>query len=240
MTTVAVLCDPPRPGVVLSQLVESGPLGETEAAELYAALLRDSVVAAQRSGGETLVNYRPRDDGDAEAAVRDVLDPVVDEETRFEVQVGETFSGRAGNTVTHLLEREGVDSVAVARPEAAFLARTDVDRAAMKLRSGAVVLGATPDGRVYFAAFSEPIDFTDAYRAPALETLTDRALDAGLDVEFIETKPVLETPADLAAAMLQIRTRRRAEGLVPRHLAEWVAASELTATVGADGLSVGR
>ena len=98
----------------------------------------------------------------------------------------------------------------------------------MKLRSTDVVLAPAPGGQVYFAAFGEPVDFADCYAPPAFETLVDRTLDAGLDVEFLETKPYLETPADLAGVLVSVRTRQKAEGLVPPYLAEWAATSELS------------
>jgi 2-phospho-L-lactate guanylyltransferase (CobY/MobA/RfbA family) len=246
MTTVAVLCDPPRPGLVLPELVDSTPMTAAEVADLYTALLKDTVAAVVKSGGELLVNYRPDDalpvDGrDAESEVREAVAEIADpEEIRLEVQVGETFSGRVGNTATHLLETEDVSSVAITRPEAAFLSRTEIDGAAMKLRSTDVVLAPSPVGRVYFAAFGSAIDYADAYAAPAFETLTDRALDAGLAVEFLETKPYLETASDLADTIVQVRTRRKAEGLLPRNLAEWVEASDLVVEAGDDGLSIGR
>ena len=234
MTTVAVLCDPPRPGLVLRELVATSPLTDAEAADLYAALLRDSVEAVAKSRGELLVNYRPEEaidvpgESDAEEEVRAILEDVIDtENVRFEVQVGETFAGRAGNTATHLLESEGVTSVAVTRPEAAFLARTDIDGAAMRLRSSEVVLGGSPGGRVYYAGFGEPVDFAGAYEPPAFGTLTDRALKADLGVDFLESKPYLGTGADLADVLVQVRARRRAGGIVPRHLAQWVADSDL-------------
>ncbi|MFQ3320577.1 MAG: hypothetical protein ACI8UR_000100 [Natronomonas sp.] len=247
MTTVAVLCDPPRPGLVLSELVASSPLEELEAADLYAALLKDSVAAAERSGGELLVNYRSDDalpvaGEDAETAVRNVVAEALDDldDVRFEVQVGESFAGRAGNTATHLLETEEVGSVAITRPEAAFLARTEIDESAMKLRSSEVILGPAPGGRVYFAAFREPIDYADAYTAPAIETLTDRGLDAGLDVDFLGTKPYVETAVDLADVITEVRTRRKAAGVVPRYLAEWVADSDLVVEPTDDGLTLAR
>ena len=245
MTTVAVLCDPPRPDLVLDDLVDTTPLSQGEAAELYAALTRDTVRAVAKSGGELLVNYRPDDhldgDGDPEAELREVVAEVVDpEEARFERQVGETFAGRAGNTATHLLETEGAASVAITRPEAAFLARTEIDSSAMKLRSTDAVLAPSPGGRAYFAAFGDTIDFAGCYAPPAFETLTDRCLDAGLDVEFLERKPLLETAADLAAVVTDIRTRRRADGIVPRALAEWVADSGLAVEATGDGLAVTR
>jgi len=241
MTTVAVLCDPPRPGLVLDDLVDTTPLSQGEAAELYAALTRDAVRAVAKSGGELLVNYRPDDhldgDGDPEAELREVVAEVVDpEEARFERQVGETFAGRAGNTATHLLENEGVASVAITRPEAAFLARTEIDSSAMKLRSTDAVLAPSPGGRAYFAAFGDTIDFAGCYAPPAFETLTDRCLDAGLDIEFLETKPYLETAADLADVVTSVRTRRKAGGLLPPELAAWVADCGLVVEATADGL----
>lgn len=243
MTTVAVLADPPHPGTALSALSESTPLSEREAADLYEALLKDTVLAAERSGGETLVNYRPADalglDVDSEAELRDRLSDVVDPESaRFEVQVGETFAGRVGNTATHLLETEDIGSVGIARPEAALFARTDIDSAAMKLRSSPVVLGPAPDGQVGYAAFAEPIDFADCYAPPAIETLTDRALDAGLDVDFLETKPYLETASDLADVIVAVRTRQRADALVPPYLSAWVEDSDLVVSADDTGLTI--
>jgi 2-phospho-L-lactate guanylyltransferase (CobY/MobA/RfbA family) len=246
MTTVAVLCDPPRPGQVLTDLVASSPLSESEAAELYEALLKDTVAAVENSGGELLVNYRDDEalevaGDDSETELRAVLEDVVDlEEARFEVQVGETFAGRAGNTATHLLETEEVSSVGITRPEAAFLARTEIDEAAMKLRSTDAVVAPSPGGRVYYVAFGEPIDFTDCFAPPALETLVDRCLDAGLDVEFSQQKTYVGTEADLAEALTSVRTRRKASGLVPKHFAEWAAASDLVVEADDEGLTLAR
>lgn len=229
MTTVAVLCDPPRPGLVLSDLVETSPLTETEAADLYTAMLRDVVRAVAGSGGELLVNYRPdgslpeahQTGADVETALRDVVAAVLDDpdDARFEPQVGETFAGRAGNTVTHLLERESVNTAAVVEPTAAFLSRGEVDNAAMKLRRSEVVLGPTTGGRVYYAGFAEPVDFTDAYASPAVETLTDRGVDAGHEVDFLPSLPVVETGEDLASALTLLRAHQRADRPVPPHLA---------------------
>lgn len=229
MTTVAVLCDPPRPGLVLPELVETSPLTGAEAADLYAAMLRDVVRAVARSGGDLLVNYRPdeslpaahRTGEDVEAALRDVLAATLDDprDARFERQVGETFAGRAGNTVTHLLESEGVETAAVVEPTAAFLSRGEVDNAAMKLRRSEVVLGPASEGRVYYAAFADTIDFADAYAPPSIETLTDRGVDAGHDVDFLPSLPVVRTGRDLASALALLGAYRRAERSVPHSAA---------------------
>lgn len=243
MTTVAVLADPPEERFVLPDLA-AGPLDESTAAALYTAMLQDVCRAVEASGGDLLVNYRPDDqvpDGvDAEAEVRAAVTDVLDApgDARFEVQVGSSHAARVGNTVTHLLEREGVDTAAVVTPRAALLARQQIDSAAMKLRSSEVVLGPATDGRVYYAGFAAPIDFTDAYAAPAVETLTDRALDEGFDVDFLPTQPLLETPHDLRSVVPLMRARRRAGRVVPPRTTALV--DELGLRVVDDGATVVR
>ncbi|MFB6206103.1 MAG: hypothetical protein ABEJ05_06215 [Haloglomus sp.] len=246
MTVVCVLADPPRPGLVFPDLVTTAPLSKADAVELYTAALRDICAAVEASGGDLLVNYRPDDalpdghvpdDADAEREVRDAVEPALDapDEARFEVQVGETFAGRAGNTVTHLLREEEVASAAVTEPAAAFCSRQEIDEAAMKLRRAPVVLGPSTGGRVYFAGFTDVIDFDGAYTAPALRTLTDRAGDAGHEVDFLQTLPVVERGDDLAEAILGIETRRAAGRPVPAHVAEWLDDSGLTVVADGDG-----
>ena len=231
MTTVAILCDPPREGV-LSTLADTSPLTPDECSDLYAAMLGDVCRSVETSGGELLVNYRGDDAlPELRGVVRDALsDP---DEARFEVQVGETFAGRAGNTATHLLDREGVATVAIVEPTAAFLARSHIDSAAMKLRSSDIVLGPSTRGRAYYAGFGEPIDFADAYAAPAVGTLTDRGIDAGHDVDYMPMLPVVETGEDLADALSLIRARRRAGRIIPRRTAAML--DDVGVDVAADG-----
>ncbi|MFC5973011.1 hypothetical protein ACFPYI_16885 [Halomarina salina] len=239
MTTVAVLCDPPREGV-LSTLADTSPLTPAECTDLYTAMLGDVCRSVETSGGELLVNYRGDDEAQAElrGVVRDALsDP---DEARFEVQVGETFAGRAGNTATHLLDGEEVISAAVVEPTAAFLGRSHIDNAAMKLRSSEVVVGPATRGRVYYAGFTDPIDFDGAYTPPAVETVTDRGLDADHDVDFLPVLPVVEEGRDLAEALSLIRARQRAGRIVPERTTDVL--DDLGLTVLADGsdLSVAR
>lgn len=248
MTTIAVLVDPPRPGLVFDRLAATSPLTDAECADLYVAATRDVCRAVAASGGDLLVNYRPdgslpeqfRDaETDAEAELREVVDPVTGD-ARFEVQVGETFAGRAGNTATHLLDAEGEDSVAVTTPNAPLLTRRQVDEAAMKLRRSEVVLGPAADGRVYYAAFREPVDFEDAYAPPALDTLTDRALDVGSDVDFLTRLPLLETGRDLADLLVTLRTREKSGRTVPKHTADALDGLGLVVASTEDGLAVTR
>lgn len=221
MATVAVLADPPVEGFVLPEIVEETPLSAAEAAELYGAMVTDVCRAVQASSGDLLVNYRDGDqvpgDVDPERALRDLLDGALEEpgEARYEVQVGETRSGRIGNTATFLLETESEASVAVVEPTAPFLGRQQIGSAAMKIRTSDVVLGPATRGRIYYAAFSEPLDFEGAYAPPAVETLTERATDADLDVDFLPMATAVETAADLAEAVTEIRSRLHAGRSVP-------------------------
>jgi glycosyltransferase A (GT-A) superfamily protein (DUF2064 family) len=234
MTVVCVLCDPPRPGLVLPELVDAG-IDAADAADLYAAMLRDTFVAVDRSGGDLLVNYRPEEslpeahrgtgDVDAEAEIRALAaDALPDlDDVRFEVQVGSSYAARAGNTATHLLREEDVDSVAVVRGTAPFLTRSTVDSAAMKLRSTPVVLGPAPGGRVFYAAFTEPIDFADAFAAPEVATLARRGDEADLGVDFLPMQPVLRTTADFDTVLPLLAARRDAGRIVPKATAPLIA-----------------
>ncbi|QCS43010.1 hypothetical protein [Natrinema versiforme] len=239
---VVVPVDPPRDGLVLSSLVDQTPLTDAEARSLYEAAVADVLWAVAGSGGDLLLNYRDAEtlpeahaDGDAEAEVRALaLDALGgDAEVRFERQVGSSRSARVGNTVTHLLEQEGAQSVGVLEPTVPLVNRTEIDGAAMSLRRHEVVLGPSDEGSVYFAGFSDPIDFADAYATPALSTLSRRASEGGLGVGFAPTLPTVATPAGLRATVAGLEARQAAK----RPGAEATAAlvDELGLTVGDDG-----
>ncbi|PSQ49547.1 hypothetical protein BRD19_03720 [Halobacteriales archaeon SW_7_65_23] len=223
MTTVVVLAEPPVAGETLPELHDA--LSAAGANSLYAAMLADVCETLQHGEAEVVVNYPPVDevpDGvDPEEALRDVLDPAVPspEDLRYEVQVGTGTAARVGNAVTHLLETEGSETAGVVAPTAPFLRREHVGSAAMKLRSSDVVVGPATDGRITFAAVREPIDFTDVFAPPAVETVTDRAVDAGHDVDFLALLPRVERPSDLATALPLLGARQSAGRLVPARTA---------------------
>ncbi|MFT4890378.1 MAG: glycosyltransferase A (GT-A) superfamily protein (DUF2064 family) [Halobacteriales archaeon] len=229
MTVLAVLATPPHDGIVLEDLPTTAPVSATEAASLYEAFLKDTFRAVEASGGDLLVNYRaaedlPEDAGvqDAESDLRDVAADALDDVdgVRFEPQVGSTFAARVGNTITHLIREESDVRTAAALPGTApLLDRTLVDSAAMKLRTNEVVLGPAGDGRVYYAGFSEPIDFEDAYVAPEIVTLSRRARDASHDVEFVAMLPRVETGADLRELVAIVEARQTGGRAVPEHTA---------------------
>jgi glycosyltransferase A (GT-A) superfamily protein (DUF2064 family) len=212
-------------------------LGPADAADLYAAMLGDVCAAVQNGAGELLVNYR---DDKAESRLRDALADELPrpDDARYEVQVGETFAGRVGNTVTHLLESEGVDSAAVVEPTAAFVSRETLGTLTMKLRTRDAVVGPSTGGRVYLAGFREPIDYVDAYEPPALETLVERAREADLDVDFTPTLPVVEATRDLVTAVTQIRARVAAGRNVPPRTAGFIADHDLRVVTDDDRLRV--
>jgi len=234
MTTIAVLADPPLEGRTLPEL--GAPLDGEARVGLYRAMLADVCETIRVGGADLLVNYPSADrtpGADPESALRETLAGELDDPPRFEVQVGETYAGRVGNTLTHLLESEGEETVGVVEPTAALLRREHVGTAAMKLRSSEVVLGPTPGGDVYFAGFGEPMDFADAFAIPAVETLTDRALDRDLSVDFLPIVPVVSDPPSLATVIAVVRARLDAGRNVPPRTAARV--EQLDLVVDSDG-----
>ena len=253
---VVVPVDPPREGLVLSSLVDETPLSAADARGLYEAAVADVCWAVAESGGDLLVNYRDAEtlpdefadgDGDPETEVRELVadalgeDAVAgtgdadaeDEGVRFERQVGSSRAARIGNTVTHLLEREGADSVGVLEPTVPLVRRTEIDSTAMSVRRHEVVLGPSSEGGTYLAGFAEPIDFTDAYATPEVTTLTARATDAGFSVGFSSMLPTVATPAGLRATIALLEARRIAEK--PGGEATAALVDDLGLRVGEDG-----
>jgi len=245
MTVVALLADPPRPGLRFPELAATSPLTEEEAAELAAAMDKDAMRAVVRSGGDLLVNYLPGElmddqhqtevptEAEARALAADALADVSD--VRFEPQVGSTPSARVGNTVTHLLEEEEVGSVAVLPGTSPFITRAGIDSAAMKLRTNEVVLGPGAGGSVYYAGFTDTVDFTDSMTPPVLNTMAELARGAGHETEFLPTQPTVRTGEELASVVAEIRARVAAERAVPAFTAALI--EEYGLVVDEDGLT---
>jgi 2-phospho-L-lactate guanylyltransferase (CobY/MobA/RfbA family) len=231
MAQVVVLADPPREGLVLPDVPESPAVSPADAATLYTAFLRDTVVAAEDSGQAVLVNVRPDDllpeahrrDVDPESAMRATVEEALAApgEVRFEPQVGSSRSARVGNTVTHLLREEEKDGVIVVDPRAPFFERTGISELAMKLRGSDVVLAPSTRGRVAAMAFSDVVDFENVLAAPTLTRLTDRAVEAGLAVDYTAVQPLVETESDLVSLVSLVRSQATAG----RDLPEFTAAA---------------
>ncbi|ELZ13365.1 hypothetical protein JMJ58_00765 [Haloterrigena salifodinae] len=252
---VVVPVDPPREGLVLSSLVDETPLSAADAVALYEAAVADVCWAVAESGGDLLVNYRDAEtlpdefanadsDSDPEAEVRALVIDALGEDAiagdgdrdagvRFEPQVGSSRDARIGNTVTHLLEREGADSVGVLESTAPLVRRTEIDGVAMSVRRHEVVLGPSAEGRTYLAGFREAIDFADAYATPEVTTLATRATDAGFGVGFAPMLPTVDTPAGLRSTLALLEARRLADQ--PGSEATAAVVDELGLAVGDDG-----
>ncbi|CCQ32335.1 hypothetical protein HLRTI_001042 [Halorhabdus tiamatea SARL4B] len=219
MPIVVVRADAPIPGNVLPRLVEGTPLTASDAADLYQSALRDVSEAVAGSGADLLVTYRERADRDedVETLVKEAVTPALasPDAVRFEPEVGSSPAARIGNTVTHLLESEGVASVAILDPTAVLAARPRLDQASMQLRRNDLVLGPAANGEFFYAGFSEPIDFGGIDGRPDLETLVERANDADLAITTVEMAPTLRTPAQLQSGLPILRTRRKAGDPVP-------------------------
>jgi len=229
---VVVPVDPPRAGLVCSELVAQTPLSPADAAYLYEAATVDVLRSVRASGGDLLINYRDEetlpvvvgpegegvaeDEGDGtpptnpEAEIRALAARALEgtDEIRFERQVGSTRAARVGNTVTHLLEQEDAASVGILEPAAAGIERTHIDGAAMSIRRNDVVLGPGPSGSAYFTAFSEPIDFTDFDTTPELATLAGRCEDAGLEVGLAPMLPTIASETGLCSTIALCEARR--------------------------------
>lgn len=228
MTLHCLVVDPPRPGLVLQDLV-GGPLDGDGAASLYAASTKDEMVAAERSGGELLVNYPDeeqlpvahRTEESPEVELRSLAEEALDDPgaARFEVQVGSTFAARAGNAASHLLDDEGEATVAVMRGTAPTLGHTGLDGAAMRLRRNPVVIAPGTGGRAAYLGLGEPIDFEGAYAPPEVCDLARRGVEAGHEVAFLGHHPVVEDEAGLASLVAEIRARLEAGRAVPEHTA---------------------
>lgn len=244
MSTIVVLADPPVEGAVLGELVETSPLDAADACRLYEAMLCDVCAAVQDGPGELLVNYRPADqlpvDVDSEARLTASLGEELSRpaDVRYEVQVGESVEARAGNTAAHLLESEGVDSVVLVEPTAAFLSRQHLGTVTMKLRTRPIVLGPTTRGRVYLTGLTDHLDFEGLFDPPSVETITARADEADLDVGFGPMLPVIETGADLYTALPHLRSRVRAGRNVPPRTATVIADLGLRAVQRGDDLAL--
>lgn len=240
MTMVVVIADPPAAGAGdCADVVAETPLTSEDGVELYRALLKDAFDALAASNVDVLVNYPSEDDlppdvdleGSPEAVLRAIAGGVVDRDRfadfRFEVQVGSDFSATAGNAITHLLEREDQASAAVLRPCVTRLVRSVLDEASIKLRRSDVAIGPASEGAVYFAGFSEPIDFAGVFEENALEEVAGRAGEEGLTVDFVRDLDLIRSARDLRSVVTRLRAERLAGKPVPTHLWNFIEERDL-------------
>lgn len=105
----------------------------------------------------------------------------------------------------------------------------------MQLRRNEVVVGPAVNGEVFYAGFTEPIDFSDVGTRLGIETTVERATDAGLSVSTLEMAPTLRTPAQLRSALPILRARRDGGLPVPERTVACLDALGLRTVETADG-----
>jgi hypothetical protein len=223
MTTVSVLASPPDESSAVERLA-GGPLDRAAATRLYEAMFADVCRAIERSGADLVVAISTEEDASrANGEFEDLLAENLTTPEAVEAVIRDGCDRTEAITGEVLrLHEAGVTSAAIVEPTAPFLARTNVDGAAMKLRSSEVVLGPGPGGRVYFAGFGEPIDLRDHLGPPAIEGLAGLA-NADRAVDFIPMQPIVEDAKDLPSAVAYLRARVAAGRRVPERTASVVA-----------------
>lgn len=226
MPTIVVRTPPPVEAAVTDGPLDDTGLDTEALVTLREALLIDACRAVQASGSDLVVTVAPTD-GDADRAddraieaVEATLDRGLETTPRVEPQVGSTPSARLGNTVTHLLEA-GASSVGAVFP-GAIVDRSTLDQATIQLRTADAVLGPDPGGDVAYAGFTAPIEFTDALESPAIRTLVERAVAAGLETTTIDSRPRVSDPDSLDGVRALIEARALAGDRVPEALAAWI------------------
>lgn len=237
MTTVVVLADPPVEGIACENLVEQTELTPADGLALYEAVVADTMATLERSTVDILLNYPQADavpgdtDVDPKARLRELaataMSPDRFEDVRFEPQVGSNFSAKAGNAITHLIRDEGAQSAAVLNPCVPRLARSIIDEGALKLRRADVVLGPAARGEVYFAGFSELIDFTDVFETRPVETITREAAGNDLAVDFLRGREGLFEPADFESVVSRLNANTLAGKPLPEQFWETVQEREI-------------
>ncbi|MDZ7850608.1 MAG: DUF2064 domain-containing protein [Halodesulfurarchaeum sp.] len=192
----------------------------------------------ERSTIDILVNYPTQgdlpsdvEDVDPKAELRQIaaraMEPDRFEAVRFEPQVGSDFSAKAGNAITHLVRDEDIQSAAVLRPCVPRLTRSVIDEAALKLRRADVVIGPACRGQVYYAGFSDLIDFEGVFGTRPVEEITRRAVEEGLAVDFQRSRELLWEPEDLVGVLSRLNADTLAGKPVPEHTWETVQEREI-------------
>lgn len=243
MTVAVALVDPPREGIVCTELVDHTPLSPADGVTLYEGLLADFFATMAETNVDLLVNYPQADDlpgestTDPEAEIRAIAGRVLDaaelDRVRFEVQIGSTPSAQIGNAITHLLRDEEETSAAFLDHRVPLLERSVVDQAAISLRRNETVVGPAQDGGVYLAGFRAPIDFTDVLEGRSIERIVSRSVGEAMDVAFVRRREVVDHPRDLKTVVSLLRARREAERAVPKRT--MAAIDELGLWVSDDG-----
>jgi rSAM/selenodomain-associated transferase 1 len=186
---VAVFARAPEPGRVKTRLIPV--LRAAEAAELYEALLLDTVEVAE-SCARTVVAFTP-------SGGRGVLARLLGGRRRLLPQGPGDLGERLGR-VFEILCGKGQRVLAVGSDCPALTAER-IRTAAERLGHADVVIGPALDGGYYLIGLRRPQPelFRDIpwSTGSVLDVTRSRAQEAGLRVELLETARDLDTPEDL-------------------------------------------
>ena len=186
---MAVFARAPEPGRVKTRLIPV--LRAAEAAELYEALLLDTVEVAE-SCARTVVAFTP-------SGGRRALERLLGGHRRLLPQGPGDLGERLGRVFESLCE--GGQPGLVVGSDCPALTAARIRTAAERLGHADVVIGPALDGGYYLIGLRRPRPelFADIpwSTASVLEVTLSRAREAGLRVELLETARDLDTPEDL-------------------------------------------
>ncbi|HET9582086.1 MAG TPA: TIGR04282 family arsenosugar biosynthesis glycosyltransferase [Gemmatimonadota bacterium] len=186
---VAVFARAPEPGRVKTRLIPI--LHAAEAAELYEALLLDTIEVAE-SCARTVIAFTP-------SGGRGVLDRLLGRHRRLLPQ-GPGDLGERLARVFEILCEKGQPALVVGS-DCPGLTPARIRAAAERLAHAEVVLGPALDGGYYLIGLRRP--HPELFRdipwgtGAVLEATVGQAREAGLELELLEVARDLDTPEDL-------------------------------------------
>ncbi|HUP18460.1 MAG TPA: TIGR04282 family arsenosugar biosynthesis glycosyltransferase [Gemmatimonadota bacterium] len=202
---VVVFARAPVPGRVKTRLTPA--LRAQEAADLYRALLLDTMDAVEPAAARTFVAYTPHD---ARRHLETLLGP-----RREYMPQG---PGDLGARLAHVFGRlaDGRRPVLVVGSDCPGLTRARIGEAEDALKRADVVVGPTEDGGYYLIGMKRPHPglFEDIpwSTAGVAEATRARIAAAGLEARWLQTERDIDTPEDLfeilaGAAAADLRER---------------------------------
>jgi hypothetical protein len=207
---VAVFAKAPEPGRVKTRLTPA--LRAQEAADLYRALLLDTLDVVEPVAAATYVAYTP-------AGARRHLEALLGTRRRLLPQ----GPGDLGRRLAAVFERlcDGRRSVLAVGSDCPGLTPARIEEAAGALTRADVVLGPALDGGYYLIGMRRP--HADLFRdvpwstAGVLEATRERIAEAGLQVRWLPLERDVDTPSDL----FELRAGGEALGLRESYPRTW-------------------
>lgn len=196
---VCVFAKAPEPGKVKTRLVPT--LRAEEAADLYRAMLLDTVGVAEWAHAEVVIAFTPH-------AARGTLERLLGRHRTYLPQ----GPGDLGDRLAYAFERlcGGGRAVIVVGSDCPGLDPDRIDQAAEALKGSDVVVGPSLDGGYYLIGLNRPrpelFEGVPWSTERVFESTMERIDAAGLDVSVLPTERDLDTPEDLLELFAGTRT----------------------------------